>query len=152
MQKPYPLYVDEISPDEIKATVSNVNSYMANLQVLELLIPRPKVSSGSKDLLSFIDFYKSYVGEKISGIRILPMGRFICMLTGTTGNRGMVLLDLIGREELAERIAEKLEHVDLRDRFMEVYEDVLDHPENHEKCELVVGKAGWAGWLAGQNR
>jgi len=24
MQEPYPLYVDEISPDEIKATVSNV--------------------------------------------------------------------------------------------------------------------------------
>jgi hypothetical protein len=142
MQEPYPLYVDEISPDEIKATVSDVKSYLANLRVLELLIPRPEpfLLPGPEALMASIGRYKSYVGEKISGIRILPLGRFICMLTGSAGNRGMVFLDLIGKEELAERIADKLGHVDLEERFMEVYEDILDHPENHEKCEWVVGR------------
>ena len=142
MQEPYPLYVDEISPDEIKATVSNVNSYLANLQVLEFFIrPEPFLLPGPEALLASIGRYKSYVGEKINGIRIMPLGRFICMLTGTAGNRGMVLLDLIGKEELAERIAGKLGHVDLQERFMEVYQDILNHSENHEKCEWVVGKA-----------
>jgi hypothetical protein len=137
MQEPYPLYVDEISPDEIKATVSDANSYVANLQVLQFLIPR------SEPFLALTRLYRSYAGEKINGVQILALGRFICMLTGSTGNRGMVLLDLIGKEKLAEKIAEKLGHVDLRDRFMEVYEDILDHPENHGKCEWVIGKAGF---------
>ena len=135
MQEPYPLYVDEISPDEIKATVSNADSYFANLRVLEFLIPRPE------PFLGLVCLYRSYVGEKICGIHILPVGRFICMLTGSKGNRGMVFLNLIGKEELAEKIAEKLGHVDLRDRFMEVYEDILNHPENHRKCKWIVGKA-----------
>jgi hypothetical protein len=65
------------------------------------------------------------------------------MLTGSAGNRGMVFVDLIGKEELAEKIAEKLDHVDLQERFIEVYEDILDHPENHGKCEWVIGKAGF---------
>jgi hypothetical protein len=61
----------------------------------------------------------------------------------------MVLLDLIGKEELAEKIAEKLGHVDLQERFMEVYEDILNHPENHETCEWVLGSKGggmFKGW------
>jgi len=146
MQEPYPLYVDEISSDEIKATVANVDSYYANLRALQFFIPRPAEPLPRPELYTpsgtFAADILSYIGEKINGIHILPMGRFICMLTGGTGNRGMVLLDLIGKEELAEKIAEKLGHVDLRDRFMEVYEDILDHPENHGKCEWVIGKGG----------
>ena len=145
MQEPYSLYVDEISPDEIKATVSHVESYFSNLRVLELLMPRPELFSRPKDIVVSIGFFRSYVGKKINGVHVLPLGRFVCMLTGSTGDRGMVLLDLIGKEELAEKIAEKLDHVDLRDRFMEVYEDILNHPENHWKCKLVVGKAPWFG-------
>jgi hypothetical protein len=144
MQEPYPLYVDEISPDEIKATVSNANSYFANLQVLQSLVPQAqRIVERPETILASIDVYRSYIGRQISGIRILPFGRFICMLTGSAGNRGMVFLDLIGKEELAEKIAEKLGHVDLQERFIEVYEDILDHPENHGKCEWVTGKAGF---------
>jgi hypothetical protein len=142
MQEPYPLYVDEISPDEIKATVSNVDSFFANIRVLEFIIPRPE------PFLGFARLYQSYVGEKISGIHILPVGRFICMLTGSTGNRGMVFLDLIGKEELAEKIAGKLGHVDLQERFMEVFEHILDHPEHHLKYKWVVGKA--KGFFGGE--
>jgi hypothetical protein len=143
MKQPYPLYVDEISPDEVKATVSDIDSYWANLRVMRMIIPRPeRLLSRPEPFLEYFRLRQSYIGEKISGIHILPLGRFICMLTGSTGNRGMVLLDLIGKDELAERIAGKLGHADLQERFMEVYEDILNHPENHGKCEWVVGKGG----------
>jgi hypothetical protein len=81
------------------------------------------------------------MGEKINGVSIIPFGRFICLLTGTSGNRGMILLDLIDKEELAETIADKLGYPDLQDRFMEVYDYIISHPESHENCTLVVGKA-----------
>ncbi len=71
--------------DNIKATVSDVKSYYANLRVLEFFIrPEPFLLPGPEALMASIGRYKSYVGEKISGIRILPLGRFICMLTGRT--------------------------------------------------------------------
>ncbi len=140
MKEPYSLYVDELSPDEIKATVSNVDSYWHNLQGLRLVVPVP---ANDKSLI-----YRSYVGERISGIHIMPMGRFICMLVGGTGKRGMILLDLVYKEELAEEIAEKLGHVDLHDRFMQVYDDIIRHPENHEKYKLVVGPRPMRPWPA----
>jgi len=126
MQEPLSLYVDELTPDKIKATVSTTNSLIHNLSVLKKLVP---------------DLTPAYIGEKINGVSVMPIGRFICMLTGPSGNRGMILLDLIDKEELAEAMADKLGHPDLRDRFMEVYDYILSHPEHHENCELVVGKA-----------
>ena len=68
------------------------------------------------------------------------MGRFICMLAGYTGNRSMILLDLIDKEELAGKIAETLSQTGLRDRFMQVYGEIISHPENHRKCKLVLGR------------
>jgi hypothetical protein len=51
----------------------------------------------------------------------------------------MIILDLIGKEELAEKMAQKLNHVDLQDRFMNLYAEIISHPENHKKFKLVVG-------------
>jgi hypothetical protein len=123
MIAPFPLYVDEISPDKIKATVSDRNTVYNNLRTMALDMPFP------------IGF------SKINGIFIVPAGKFICMLVKKNGNADMIILDLMGKKELAEKMAEKLRHVDLRDRFMDAYAEIISHPENHGKFGLVVGKA-----------
>jgi len=76
-----------------------------------------------------------------NGIFIMPIGRFICMLIRDNFNISMIILDLTGKEELAVRMAEKLGHVDLQDKFMSVYEEIVSHPERHNRFKLVVGKA-----------
>ena len=124
MIAPFPLYVDEISPDKIKATVSNRNSIFYNLKTMSLDMPFP----AGRNLFN-----------TINGIFIMPVGKFICMLVRDNGNNGMIILDLTGKEELADKMAEKLNHVDLRDRFMNVYAEIISHPENHRKFKLVVG-------------
>jgi hypothetical protein len=123
MIPPFPLYVDEISPDKIKATVSNGNTLAYNLRTISLDTPVP---SGLFTI-------------GINGISILPIGRFICMLVRSNGSTGMILLDLIDKEELAEKMSEKLNHVDLQERFMEVYAEIISHPEKHRRFKLVVG-------------
>src|SRR5258706_3837148 len=96
MIPPFPLYVDEISPDKIKATVSNRNTIFYNLRTMSLDMPLPT----GRNLFN-----------TMNGIFIMPIGKFICMLVRDNGNNGMILLDLIGKEELAEKMAEKLNHV-----------------------------------------
>ena len=76
-----------------------------------------------------------------NGIFIMPIGRFICLLVRENSNNSMIFLDLTGKEELAVKMAEKLNHVDLRDRFMNVYTEIISHPENHKRFKLVVGNA-----------
>jgi hypothetical protein len=126
MIAPFPLYVDEISPDKIKATVSNGDTVAYNLRTMSLDMPFPT----GRNLFNAID-----------GIFIIPIGKFICMLVRDNGTIGMIILDLVGKEELAEKMAEKLNHVDLQDRFMNVYAEIISHPENHKKFKLVVGNA-----------
>jgi hypothetical protein len=121
MIAPFPLYVDEIGPDKIKATVSNESKVFYNLKTMALDMP-----------VSF-----AHRNE----IAIMPVGRFICMLVGNNYKRGMVILDLINNQELAQKMAEKLNSVDLQERFMQVYAQVISHPENHKKFRLVVGEA-----------
>jgi hypothetical protein len=120
MIAPFPLYVDEISPDKIKATVSNGSKVFYNLKMMALDMP--------------VSFMPS------KEIVLLPVGRFICMLVWNNGNRGMVFLNLINNGEIAEKMAEKLNQVALRDRFMQVYTEIISHPESHKKFRLVVGK------------
>ena len=120
MIAPFPLYVDEISPDEIKATVSNGSKVFHNLKMMALDMP--------------VSFMPS------KEIVILPVGRFICMLVWNNGKRGMIMLDLINNGEIAEKMAEKLNQVALQERFMQVYTEIISHPENHKKFRLVVGK------------
>jgi len=123
MIPPFPLYVDEISPDKIKATVSNGSTIFYNLRTISLDTPFPVGFSNT------------------NGISIIPIGKFICMLVRDNGNKGMILLDLTGKEELAEKMAEKLTPPDLRNEFMNAYAKIISHPENHNRFRWVVGDA-----------
>lgn len=124
MIAPFPLYVDEISPDKIKATVSNGTTVYYNLKMMALDMQFPNWRN---------------LFNNTNEIFIMPVGRFICMLIKDNGNRSMIILDLINKQELAEKMAEKLNHVDLRDRFMQAYAEVMKHPEKHLRFKLVVG-------------
>lgn len=129
------LYVDEISPDKIKATVSSNLSVSYNLKtVMGIRYPF---------------FFRSYqgpisdsLGEEINGVCIVPTGKFICMVVRKDDSRSMIFLDLVGRADLAERMAEKLNQVDLQEKFMQVYAEIMSHPERHKWFNLVVGYAG----------
>jgi len=127
MIAPFPLYVDEISENKIKATVFNSGTVFYNLKMMSLDMP---VS------------YRPHLFTVVNGIFIMPIGKFICMLVRDNGKSNMVILDLLGKEELAEKMAEKLSQADLQDKFMNVYEEVASHPENHRKFRLVVGIPG----------
>jgi len=124
MIPPFPLYVDEISPDNIKATVSNSSTVIYNLRTMSLDMPSP---------------HKDNLFARANGIFILPIGKFICMLIRGNVNTSMIILDLIGKVELARKMAEKLDHVYLREKFMDVFEEVVSHPEKHQRFKLVVG-------------
>ena len=127
MIPPFPLYIDEISPDKIKATVSNSSTVAENLLTMALDMPSP---------------HRSNLFNRTNGIFILPTGKFICMLIRDQGNVSMIILDLVGKGELAERMAEKLGHVDLQDKFMDVYEEIISHPERYNRFRLVLGTSG----------
>ena len=124
MIAPFPLYVDEISNNKIKATVLNSSKVSYNLKMMALDMPIP---------------HRRNLFNGINGIFIMPIGKFICMLVRNNGNSDMILLDLIDKEEVAEKMAEKLNHANLQDKFMNVYTEIISHPENHRKFKLVVG-------------
>jgi hypothetical protein len=124
MIAPFPLYVDEISPNKIKATVLNRDTVAYNIKTMSLDMPFPTARN---------------LFNNRNGIFIMPIGKFICMLVKNNGSNGMIILDLTGKEGLAEKMAEKLNHLDLQDRFMNVYAGIISHPENHKKFRLVVG-------------
>ena len=90
MIAPFPLYVDEISPDKIKATVSTASTAIYNIRTMSLDMPSP---------------HRDSLFNGVNGIVILPVGKFICMLVRDYSNISMIILDLIGKEELAEKMA-----------------------------------------------
>ena len=53
----------------------------------------------------------------------------------------MIFLDLIDKSNLAAAMAEKLGQVDLREKFMQVYDEIISHPERHNRYELIIGRA-----------
>jgi hypothetical protein len=123
---PFPIYVDEISSDKVKATVSNGITIFYNLKTMALDMPAHHL----KHL---------YTLKK--GIFIVPIGRFICMLLRNGGNGGMIILDLLDKEELATQIAQKLndEVFEAQFMFMKVFAEIKKHPEKHHRFKLVVG-------------
>ena len=132
MAAPFPLYVDEISPDNIKASVSKSSTVAYNLKIM-LLARKPfhDPTATIRELLK----------DEINGICIIPVGKFVCMIVDNDGKRGMIFLDLIDKRALAEKMAEKLGHVDLQEKFMEVYTEIISNPARHSWFKLVVGKA-----------
>ncbi|MFT3822589.1 MAG: hypothetical protein QM731_01665 [Chitinophagaceae bacterium] len=137
MIAPFPLYVDEIDPGKIKATVSSGGAVLHNIKMMLLDMPFP-----TRDP-SLDPAYRSTMvdrmGEEINGIRITSVGRFICLLAKNHGRGSMILLDLVGREELVAPIVEKLYHVQLERRFRKVYAEMISHPESHKRFKLVTG-------------
>lgn len=134
MKFPFPLYVDEISPDKIKATVSNSNKIIYNLRMI-LKVHSPFFAHSYPGTLYHI------LGEEVNGIRIAPVGKFICMMVRNGESQGMIFLNLINNLYLAEEMAEKLNLVKLQGKFMQVYIEIVHHPENQNKFKLFLGHA-----------
>ena len=111
----------------MKATVSNRSTVFYNLRTMALDMPAP--------------YQRNLFNNEINGIFIMPIGKFVCMLVKKNGGNSMVLLDLIGKDELAEKMAEKLNNVGLKDEFMNVYAEIVSHPEKQGRFKLVVGEA-----------
>lgn len=133
MNEPYILYVDAISPDEVRATVSDKNSVFANLASIQRASPT---------------LWRDTLGVVQGGVAVLAAGRYICMVSrskkeeGTLlGNVGMVLLDLTGKEEMGYAIAGKFGHAGLEERFMEVLYEVSSRKESHDQFRLQIGKS-----------
>ena len=133
MAAPFPLYVDEISPDNIKATVSKSSTVAYNLKIM--LLARKPFHDPTATIREFLK------KEEINGICIVPVGKFVCMIVDNNGQRGMIFLDLLDKRTLAVKMAEKLGHVDLQEKFMEVYTEIINNPSRHNWFKLVVGKA-----------
>jgi hypothetical protein len=125
----FPLYVDEISPDNIKAVVSDAGSAHYNVLVIKMAL------FGSP---------WTRLGKYINGIMVMAVGQYVCINMKSTDNTrlssGMILLDLKGSQEMAERMSEQFKDEALRNSFMEAFEEVLYYPEKHGKFRLVVGK------------
>jgi hypothetical protein len=132
MPEPFPLYVDEIGPDKIKASVSRSSTVNYNLKII--LLARKPFHDPGKTIMEFLK-------EEINGICITPVGKFVCMVVNTDGQYGMIFLDLIDKMDLAKKMAEKLGHVDLREKFMEAYTEIINNPSRHNWFKLVVGQA-----------
>jgi hypothetical protein len=124
IEPPFPLYVDEISPDNIKATTSGAYSLMFNMRVLTSV-------AGMQ------------LGEPINGIYLLPTGKYVGMIVKSTdpgrAADGMVFLDLLDRPDLAYEMGEKFTGTELRRKFSDCYAFILDHPEKHEHFTWVHG-------------
>lgn len=132
MITPFPLYVDEISPDNIKGTVYNNSTIVYNLRVMSLA--HTPLHNSYTTMIGFMT-------KESNGVCIMPIGKFICMLVKNDGGNGMILLDLVDKAQLAEKMAEKLDPVSLRQQFKEAYAEVESHPERHKWFKLVVGNA-----------
>ena len=122
--QPFPLYVDEVSPDNIKAVVSDEYSARYNIVLIKMAL-----------------FGSAFarLGKYINGILVMSVGRYVCIHMQKPSG-GMILLDLKGNQEMAERMSEQFKDEELRNRFMEAFEEVVYYPEKHGKFKLVVGK------------
>lgn len=121
MIAPFPIYVDEIGPDGVKATVSNVHTVAYNIRTMTLDMPASNLGR---------------IITATAGLYVFPIGRFVCLVL--KGASGMILLDMAGADDLARKMAEKL-GPGLEDKFLAAYENVVSHPEKHGRFCWVVG-------------
>ena len=127
MPIPFQLYVDEIGPDKVKATVSKGSNAVYNLRLIMVT---------TDPFFAHVSATRPLPGE-VNGIAIMPAGKFICMYVKKEHN--MILLDLVDRPDLAAMMAERLGDVNLKERFMQVYKEIMANPKTHNWFELVVG-------------
>jgi hypothetical protein len=127
--QPFALYVDEVSPDNIKAVVSDGYSARYNIVLIKMAV---------------LGSVWARLGKYINGIMVMAAGKYVCIHMASSdiqlSNGGMILLDLKGNQEMAERMSEQFKDEELRNKFMEAFEEVMYYPENHGKFKLVVGK------------
>jgi hypothetical protein len=128
---PLNLYVDEFSPDGVRATVSHPVSITANmLAFIKLgLVPDP-------------------ISDKtINGIFILPTGKYVCLIVRSSNTTqrmadGMVFLDLTKRTEVIDEIAQKLGNAELEKKFLQTIDHIFNNPDTHSRFHLRVTKGG----------
>jgi hypothetical protein len=129
MREPLSLYVDELSPDQIKATVSDAHSILRNIDTIKLVSPQAATA----------------LENPIGGVSIVPAGRYLCMVIWSVDSptvaEGMIILNLRDQPELIDKMAEKLPHEALRRKFRRIGQEILDLPEIRPKFKLVEGKA-----------
>ncbi len=133
MHEPYVLYVDELSPDKIKATVTNSASIFYNINRINFTRP--------------VVYIPGLLADKTNGISIMAAGKFLCMIISPKENNspdGMIILNLVGEEEMAWKMSGKFGNETLQKKFMEVYEGIINHPESHGKFRLVIGSTAGA--------
>lgn len=118
-------YVDEISPDKVRATVSELRSIHLNmLTFLKLgLVPAPLEK------------------RSINGIFILPIGKYVCLIVSSTNAHrmadGMIFLDLTNRTDAIDDIAQKFGNPGLEKKFLETVQYILEHPDTHNRVLLI---------------
>lgn len=126
------LYVEELSPDGIKGVTSDTDSVLWNKMVIRQGLMKLALEPLSR-------------GGEINGISVFAAGRYICLLIRASsekpGGEGMILLDLVGREDIALKMAGKFNNEVLERRFMQVYAEVMRQPECHDLFILKVGKS-----------
>lgn len=121
-------HVDEISPDKVRATVSNTHSIYLNMLILLKLglVPAPMGKNS------------------INGIFILPIGKYVCLIVHSTNPQrmadGMIFLDLTNRTDAIDDIAQKFGNPELEQKFMETVQYIFNHPETHSRAHLVRGE------------
>ena len=136
-QMPLTLLVDEISPDNVRATVSHPGSITANiLAFIKLgLVPAPM-----KD-------------KTINGIFILPTGKYVCIIVRSSNNQrmadGIVFLDLTRRPEVIDEIGQKFGNAALEKKFLETVDYIFANPDTHSRFHLRISKGGDPGVFIG---
>ena len=122
---PLTLFVDDISPDKTRATVSDPYCVMQNmLAFIKMgLVPAPLKPA------------------TIQGIHILATGKYVCLIVKSANDQypadGMVFLDLLDRADVTRDIARKFDNARLEKKFLQTVDYILNNPDTHSRVLLV---------------
>jgi len=121
---PLTVIVDEISPDEVRATVSHPRSI--HLNMLEFIK---------------LGFVPSPLNDTINGIYVLPTGKYVCLIVKTAGAQrladGMIFLDLTNRTDIIYEIGGKFGNDQLKKKFLQTVDYIFNNPDTHSRILLV---------------
>ena len=121
---PLTVIVDEISQDEVRATVSHPRSI--HLNMLEFLK---------------LGFVPAPLKETINGIFILAAGKYVCLIVKSADAQqladGMIFLDLTNRTDIIHEIGEKFGNDQLKKKFLQTVDYIFNNPDTHSRILLV---------------